>query len=517
MSRQIIKVLLVEANLVNARKIAQLLQNCQTIIKLQQIANIEAALALIERERCDLIMLSSSLSGDPRLSENEILGRHLPQLPIIVLGTIDDLDLAVRSIASGAQDYLVAEKLETPTLIRSIYLAIERQRQVFETGLQALMNEMLEQIRQSIEPETILTTTARVVREFLRCEEVLIYGCEEEQFAVSLATTPENHSESSELLTKSIARFIEGTNYGDITSLLSALTTTCAVTDTDFCPAFLQINSQLIRSCLLLPIRKRKVSTAIERESSLSSITSSDTRVDREGWWGVLIAYNTQATRVWQDWEIGFLQGLLAQMMVAIQQSQICFRLQTDNQKLQQLAIKDGLTGIANRRYFDLVLTKEYQRLAREQLPLSLILCDVDYFKAYNDTYGHQEGDRCLQIIARILQDCSRRPADLVARYGGEEFALILPNTNAPGALFLAHRIVRQLTKKGIPHLKSQVSPIVTLSLGLTTRIPHPQQQSSTMIEVADSLLYRAKKAGRNQLAVDNWLVTQPETESPDC
>ena len=150
---------------------------------------------------------------------------------------------------------------------------------------------------------------------------------------------------------------------------------------------------------------------------------------------------------------------------VAIQHSQLCCRLQTANQKLQKLAILDGLTGIANRRYFDLVLDKEWQRLAREQQPLSLILCDVDYFKAYNDTYGHQQGDRCLQKIAQILQQSTRRPADLVARYGGEEFALILPNTNAPGALFLAHNIVRQLAHKHLPHSASQVSKIVSLSI----------------------------------------------------
>ena len=128
-------------------------------------------------------------------------------------------------------------------------------------------------------------------------------------------------------------------------------------------------------------------------------------------------------------------------MTVAIQQSQFCCHLQAANKELQQLAILDGNTAIANRRYFDLVLNKEWQRLAREQLPLSLILADVDYFKVYNDTYGHQSGDRCLQAIARILQECTRRPADLVACYGGEEFALILPNINAPGALFVAHRV----------------------------------------------------------------------------
>jgi diguanylate cyclase (GGDEF)-like protein len=180
-----------------------------------------------------------------------------------------------------------------------------------------------------------------------------------------------------------------------------------------------------------------------------------------------------------------------------------------------QLAILDGLTGIANRRYFDLVLNKEWQRLAREQQPLSLILCDIDYFKAYNDTYGHQQGDRCLQQVAQILQQSTRRPADLVARYGGEEFALILPNTDAPGALFLAHRIVRQLTQESIPHSQSQISKVVTLSIGIATKIPDRQHPCSTIIETTDNLLYKAKQAGRNQYALDNWLTSGDKLKIP--
>jgi two-component system, cell cycle response regulator len=248
-----------------------------------------------------------------------------------------------------------------------------------------------------------------------------------------------------------------------------------------------------------------------DTEADLTLVTKENqaTKQQKPGLWGMLIAYNIRATRRWQDWEISFLQRLTTQVTVAIRQSQLCCRLQTANQKLQKLAILDGLTGIANRRYFDLVLDKEWQRLAREQQPLSLILCDIDYFKAYNDTYGHQEGDRCLQKVAQVLQQSTRRPADLVARYGGEEFALILPHTSAPGALFLAHTIVRQLTQTALPHCQSQVSNVVTLSIGIATKIPHSKQASSTIIETADNLLYKAKKAGRNQLALDNWLTSR--------
>lgn len=220
----------------------------------------------------------------------------------------------------------------------------------------------------------------------------------------------------------------------------------------------------------------------------------------------MLIAYNSSEIRKWQTWEINFLQRLTTKVTIAIGQSQLCCRLHTANQKLQQLAILDGLTGIANRRYFDLVLNNEWQRLARESKPLSLILCDLDYFKAYNDAYGHQQGDRCLQKVAKILQSCTRRPADLAARYGGEEFAIILPNTDSKGALFIAQNIAQQLANKQIPHQKSKISQYVTFSMGVGTKIPNSQQPVSTLIEMADSLLYQAKKSGRNQIVVTEYL-----------
>ena len=117
------------------------------------------------------------------------------------------------------------------------------------------------------------------------------------------------------------------------------------------------------------------------------------------------------------------------------------------NQELQKLAHSDGLTQTANRRYFDTVIKREWQRLSREQQPMALMLCDVDYFKRYNDTYGHQAGDQCLREVAQVLGQTSRRPADLVARYGGEEFALILPNTSLQGAVCIAENIQAHLQK----------------------------------------------------------------------
>ncbi|MEH1809630.1 PleD family two-component system response regulator [Nostoc sp.] len=191
-----------------------------------------------------------------------------------------------------------------------------------------------------------------------------------------------------------------------------------------------------------------------------------------------------------------------------IQQSQLQQKLEAVNQELQRLVTIDGLTQIANRRRFEEYFSQEWQLLKREQRPLSLILCDVDFFKLYNDTYGHRVGDRCLQKIAQAIKDMIKRPGDLVARYGGEEFAVILPNTDTKGATHVADEICHAIRGLAIPHQNSQVSPYVTISVGFTTEIPQPDSDLEEMIATADRALYKAKAAGRDRF-VQNILLPQ--------
>ncbi|MCG8363600.1 MAG: CHASE2 domain-containing protein [Pseudanabaenales cyanobacterium] len=174
-------------------------------------------------------------------------------------------------------------------------------------------------------------------------------------------------------------------------------------------------------------------------------------------------------------------------------------------QQLQKLASSDGLTQIANRRYFDQYLA---QKLT-EQKKLSLILCDVDYFKLYNDTYGHQAGDVCLQQVANALRN-SVRQFDLVARYGGEEFVVVLPNTDAQKALYIAERIQFKVRSLEIPHKSSRVSQFLTLSCGVAGCPPQSKISSTELIEAADQALYVAKQAGRNRTAVANINQSKP-------
>ncbi|MEN3372146.1 diguanylate cyclase [Dechloromonas sp. ZS-1] len=166
---------------------------------------------------------------------------------------------------------------------------------------------------------------------------------------------------------------------------------------------------------------------------------------------------------------------------------------------LQRLAERDGLTGIANRRRFDDSLELEFLRAQREQRPLSLILADVDFFKRYNDHYGHQEGDACLKQVASALESASFRPTDLVARYGGEEFAILMPYTDEAGATAVAERVVEQVRRLGLAHAASEAASHVTVSLGVVTLLPEEQHSSADLLKAADQALYAAKHAGRDR------------------
>ena len=172
------------------------------------------------------------------------------------------------------------------------------------------------------------------------------------------------------------------------------------------------------------------------------------------------------------------------------------------NRQIQELASKDPLTNIANRLSFDAGLDHYWQLLHRAGSPLSLILADIDVFKAYNDEYGHVEGDECLKRVARVLTESARRGADIIARYGGEEFALVLPSTDAAGALVVAERVQENLAKEAILHQASPVSENVTISMGVVTLIPDFKRSPQTLVEAADKALYQSKEAGRNRITV---------------
>jgi two-component system, chemotaxis family, response regulator WspR len=172
------------------------------------------------------------------------------------------------------------------------------------------------------------------------------------------------------------------------------------------------------------------------------------------------------------------------------------------NLVLQRLMNSDGLTGLSNRRHFDEYLELEWRRAIREQTQMSLMMIDVDYFKAYNDTFGHLEGDEALRQVAKAIRASCSRPSDLPARYGGEEFALVLPNTSPGGARLLAEKLRQTVAGMNIPHMAPKEGSTLTVSIGLATVVPGVGSHSRQLIQSADQGLYAAKNNGRNQVAV---------------
>jgi diguanylate cyclase (GGDEF)-like protein len=176
--------------------------------------------------------------------------------------------------------------------------------------------------------------------------------------------------------------------------------------------------------------------------------------------------------------------------------------LEAANRRLETLSATDGLTGLANRRTFDLAWDAEWQRASRQGLPLAIAMVDVDQFKAYNDHYGHQSGDLCLKILAQTLGSMAQRPGELAARYGGEEFVVILPGLSGAEAYAAMERIRAAVQAQGLPHAKATVAGVVTISVGVASRVPRQGESSASLVQEADVAMYQAKEKGRNQVTL---------------
>ncbi|MDO8284165.1 MAG: GGDEF domain-containing protein [Rhodoferax sp.] len=211
-------------------------------------------------------------------------------------------------------------------------------------------------------------------------------------------------------------------------------------------------------------------------------------------------------------WYAGRIYGLLAAsflLMVLLSENarqhahlvRMSVELRVANQALAQLSRQDGLTALANRRYFDEYLAEQIALASRYQRSMALLLCDVDHFKTYNDHYGHPAGDACLKRVATALQACCQRPADMAARYGGEEFAMVLPDTDLAGAAQVAEAVRAAVAGMRIPHGYSSTAPFVSISVGASVLLWKMGMSAPQLIASADQCLYQAKRAGRNQVA----------------
>ncbi len=257
-------------------------------------------------------------------------------------------------------------------------------------------------------------------------------------------------------------------------------------------------------SWLLLPIKDGGLINQLGGQSSSQSEAWGNPPM---GPWGVM-ALALPVNETWTEEAIAQAQSIGAELAIAIRQAQQYQALEVANQGLQKLALSDGLTTLANRRCFDEHLAREWQRSARDQQPLSMILCDLDHFKRYNDTFGHPAGDRCLIRIAKALLKGPQRPADLVARYGGEEFAIILPNTDTHGAWRIAQKIHDSVRDLKIAHAPDADEDYVTVTMGVSTVIPGHDTTAQMLIQASDLALYHAKQQGRNRTYVHAYYNT---------
>ena len=361
-------------------------------------------------------------------------------------------------------------------------IGVEEERRRVEEALrmqteqERLIGAIAQRIRQTLNLDEILNTTVEEVLQLLECDRVLIFRLYPDGtgkvtteavkpgWPATWGETFPNECFPSECY----KNYCQG-NARVITDVASDLVANCLA-------EYMQAIG--VKSKMVVPILQQKTL------------------------WGLLIVHQCTKQRIWQKGEIHLLSSLATQAGIAIQQSQLYQQLEEANQELHRLVTIDGLTQVANRRRFDEYLRQEWRRLAREQAPLSLIMCDVDFFKLYNDTYGHQAGDECLKQVAGAIDNSIERPADLVARYGGEEFAIILPNTDRNGATYVAEKIRIAIKALQIPHSASRVSTRVTLSLGVATLVPFPAFSQEMLIDTADRALYHAKAQGRDSCYV---------------
>lgn len=345
---------------------------------------------------------------------------------------------------------------------------------------EALLNTITLRMRSSLDLAEVLANTAAEVRDFFEADRAVIYqlcGDGQRRVVQQAIQSPYSAVDLGLLLPEALpAVFRDRFHQGQ----------PCIVDDVDQVPWAGAVATFLrtfqVKSAMIAPI-------------------SSYDQGRNHTLWGILAIHACQR-RPWQPQEADMLQQVANQLAIAIHQAELYGQLAQANQELNRLARTDALTQLANRRWLDEYLRQEWYRLARLGHPLSVVLIDVDHFKAYNDTYGHAAGDQVLSAIARAIKTSVRRSTDLAARYGGEEFALVLPNTETAGALQVVETIRQTLQKLALPHGAQAHQPFVTLSFGLATQTPTPTEPWEQLMHQADIALYAAKAKGRNRYDV---------------
>ena len=455
----------------------------------------ERALEIAELARPDLILLDILMPGMDGFETCRQLKTKpsTEDIPVIFTTALSETINKVKGFDLGGVDYItkpfeqeeVLVRIRTHLTLQSLRqrLVVQNQKLKQQTQQERLLFKLSDRIRQSLDIDSILKTAAGEVRQILNCDRVLIIR------------PTDAHSQ---IQVESIASGIESIASNIIDDYCSA-TGECQIGNIHIVedihkanlePKYLQyLNRFGVRSTLAIPIWVNTNKSVSPSQNTL---------------WGFLIAHQCSSSRQWQNKEINLLKRLTTQLAIAIAQGSLYQELERANFELKQLALCDPLTKVFNRRYFQEQLAQEWRRMQRDRQVLSLIMCDVDCFKPYNDTYGHQAGDNCLQQVATAISSAAKRGADFVARYGGEEFVVVLPQTSVEGASKVAEEIRVKVKALQLEHSRSSVSNVVTLSLGVASIVPTPEYSPSFLIENADRALYLAKRGGRDRVEVYN-------------
>ncbi|MEJ1933610.1 EAL domain-containing protein [Nostoc sp. NIES-2111] len=491
-------------NLEHLKAVLKYYRDAGFSIALDDIGSGYSGLNLLHQLRPDLIKLDMELTRNVHLdpykaSITEKLLEIAQKLDILTVAEgiecIEELNWLQERGATFAQGFLIAKPspipvTTTPQLEMKSTVVLHSYQQVRQfvqnqSESEKIVAAVTQRIRQSLNLEEILQTTADEVRQLFEVDRVLIYQFKPDWSGfVAVESLAEGClSILGFQVMDTCFKATQGTYYQQghtkaTEDIENAELTTCHLD---------LLRSLQIRANLVVPI------------------------LQKERLWGLLIAHQCNNNRQWQQSEINLFNQLAGQAAIAIQQSELYQQLKQANQELQRLASLDGLTQIANRRGFDNRLTVEWEQLAQEQAYISLILCDIDYFKLYNDTLGHLAGDDVIKYVANAISKTVTESSHLVARYGGEEFAIILPNIDAQGAVALAKEIQTSVNALKLAHPSSFIGEFITLSFGVATIIPKRQLSPLNLIAAADQGLYQAKAKGRNCIVqvAENMQVSQ--------
>ena len=486
-------VLIVDDITSNLRVLGEILQNRG--YKVTFAKNGEQALERVITARPDLILLDlmmpdiDGLEVCTRLKQNP----EIQSIPVIFLTASHEPAHLLEAFSHGAVDY-ITKPFNAPELLARVkthlelkYLQDWNQRQLQQ---ERLIRSIAQGTLESLELQSLLTNTAAAVRAYFQADRVLIYQCTEVD---TLNPDPTLETQPGRIVAESLT---EGS-----CSLLGLTLEDCPWihTSLDRSPSLVQAGGFPPHNATVQPVSAQHQETLAQWQVKAEMITPIFQRSEH---WGALIIHRCEVDAPWTPEELQVITRVVEQLEVAIQQASLYSQLRLLNQELRHLANVDSLTSLANRRALDEYLGQIWKTLLLEQEPLSLLLCDIDYFKAYNDRYGHPQGDWCLQQVAQTIAQASHRPMDLAARYGGEEFAVILPYTPSEGAQQVAQRLQANLEALQIPHRGSSVGDCLTLSLGLVTVIPTAALSPQQIVDSADRALYQAKAKGRNRLEI---------------